>query len=111
MTAGIASAKATAVIGAYISDIAFARLHVGDPGAAGTANGASVTTRMSITWGSAANAQIGITNTPTWSAWGGTAQTITHISLWDLVSGGVFKQAVPLASGVPVTVGGTFTLS
>jgi hypothetical protein len=111
MATGIAAAKANAVLDAYVSDVAFVKLHVGDPGAAGANNAASVTTRMSLTWASASGGQKGITNTPLWSAWAGSNQTITHISLWDLVSAGVFKHSIPLATPVAVTGGGSFTLS
>jgi len=89
----------------------FVQLHVGEPGAAGTANVASVTTRPALTWGASANGSKAITNQPVWAAWAGCSQTITHISQWTASSGGTFKGSAALSTPVAVTAGATITLT
>lgn len=90
----------------------FLQLHTGDPGAAGTANISSFTTRTSVTWASASagsksiSASIQIT-----ASWTGTnGETVTHISLWSAVTGGTFVVSdqlvtpVTMASGQPLNL-------
>jgi hypothetical protein len=89
----------------------FVQLHVGEPGAAGTTNVASVTTRPALTWGASANGLKAITNQPVWAAWAGSSQTITHISQWTAASAGTFKGSAQLATPVAISAGGTLTLT
>jgi hypothetical protein len=89
----------------------FIQAHVGDPGAAGTSNNASVTTRLSLTWGASSNGTKAITNQPAWANWAGTTQTITHVSQWTASSGGTFKGSAPLSTPVLISAGATLTIT
>lgn len=67
----------------------FIALHVGDPGAAGTANASAVTTRRQATMNAASGGQI------TLSSMGGTyamtaTETINNFSVWDASTAGNF---------------------
>ena len=89
----------------------FIQVHVGDPGAAGTTNQASVTTRPGLTWGASVNGTKAITNQPAWANWAGTTQTITHVSQWTASSGGTFKRSDPVANPVVIAAGATLTIT
>ncbi len=67
----------------------YVKLHLGDPGEAGTGNPAAETTRAAVTFG-ACDATTGtVTNdsAATWTAVSAT-EHVTHASLWDASSGG-----------------------
>ena len=90
----------------------YAKLHIGDPGAAGTANPSAVTTRVVITYSAASGGSISITGTaPTWNMTA--TETLSHVSFWDTVgpSGGNFLWSATLASTKSVGSGDTYTLS
>lgn len=72
----------------------YAKLHTGDPGAAGTANASSVTTRYATTWAAAAAGQIAMNNTPEHTL--GATETIAAVSFWDTAgpAGGNFLYSV-----------------
>lgn len=89
----------------------FVRLHLGDPGAAGTSNGSTNTTRVAATFSAAAGGAIALSNTPTWASWANGAETISHISVWDAASAGNFLFSVALTSSKAITNGDTFTLT
>ena len=90
----------------------WAKLHIGDPGAAGTANPSSVVTRQQVTWGTAAAGQIAITNIPSWGTWAGTSpEILTGLSLWDAATLGVFWLSVALPVPVTVVTGTPLTLA
>lgn len=87
----------------------YVKLHVGDPGAAGTTNAAGNTTRQQATFGTAASGgaisntvQVQWTNVST-------LETYSHASLWDAATGGNCLYTGTLPVPVPVNVGGTFT--
>lgn len=102
-----------AVVGrtTYTANAAFfAKLHLGDPGVAGTTNPAAETTRQGCTFGTAATAgAISNTVAATWTAVS-TTETYTHVSFWTAVSGGTFLGADDLSSSAAVTAGDTFTI-
>lgn len=91
----------------------FAKLHIGDPGAAATANVSSVTTRPAITYSAASGGSIAATATfPSWATWAGTSpETVTHISVWDAASAGTFLFSVALTASKVVQTGDTLTLT
>ena len=66
----------------------YARIHTGQPGAAGTANGSSVATRIATTFAAAVAGSISMSNTPEFTLTG--TETITHVSFWDAATGGNF---------------------
>jgi hypothetical protein len=87
----------------------FVKLHIGDPGAAGTANASALTTRQQITWGTPASGSMALA---TLSAFTMTAsETISHISLWDASTAGNFLESAALTSSVPVVSGSTLTFN
>jgi hypothetical protein len=89
----------------------FVQLHVGSPGAAGTANVAGHTTRVAATFGSAPSAG-SISNTVAVSFTSlTTAETQTHVSLWSASSGGTFLGADDLPVSKTVAVGDTHTIA
>lgn len=87
----------------YQNAAVWCKLHIGAPGAAGTANPAGETTRQQATFGSAA-ASRAISNTAL-IEWANvsTTETITHVSLWSASSGGTFLGSDALPSGIAVT--------
>lgn len=91
----------------------FVQVHVGDPGAAGTANPSAVTSRQSATFAApttdGTGRAINLSNTPTFSMTA--TETISHISLWSATSAGTFLQSAALTSSVPVINGSTLTFS
>jgi hypothetical protein len=101
-----AVAKATA----YSEAAIWVKLHLGDPGSAGTTNAAVETTRKQATFGSSA-ASRAISNTAAveWTNVS-TSETYTHISLWDAQSGGNFLGRDDLSSSAAVTAGDTFRI-
>lgn len=90
----------------------FIQLHTGDPGAAGTSNISSFTTRTSLTWSSAAGGSkiisASVTITASWSGTNG--EILTHISLWSAVTAGTFIVSDLLLSPVTMVTGQPLTL-
>ncbi|QFG04609.1 hypothetical protein PBI_KEZIACHARLES14_33 [Mycobacterium phage Keziacharles14] len=70
----------------------YAKMHLGDPGAAGTANASAVTTRVATTFAAAASGSIAINNLPEFTLAG--TETIVSISFWDASTGGNFLYSV-----------------
>jgi hypothetical protein len=88
----------------------WAQLHIGDPGAFGTANPSVVTTRIQVTLTAASGGAVTL-NTVSGS-WTMTAtETISHISIKDASSGGNFLLSGALASSKNVVAGDTLTLT
>jgi len=96
---------------AYTANAAvYVKLHIGDPGAAGTANAAANTTRQQAVFGSAA-ASGAISNTAAieWTSVPNT-ETYTHISCWTASTAGTFLGSDDLSSSAAVTAGDTFRI-
>lgn len=91
----------------------FVQLHTGDPGASGTANVSSVTTRPALNFGAAAaGSQAAIATLPSWATWAGTnGEVVTHISVWGASSGGTFYYSVTLTLPKTVNTGDTLNLT
>lgn len=88
----------------------YVRLHLGDPGAAGTANGSVVATRSQATFAAAANGSIALTGTnPSWSMTA--TESVSHISVWSAASGGDFLWSATLSVTKSVQSGDTLTLT
>lgn len=87
----------------------FIKLHIGDPGSAGTANPSAVTTRQSASFSAAASGAIALSNSPAFSMTA--TETISHISVWSDVSAGNFhwSAALTVAKAVVNTDTLTFT--
>ena len=88
----------------------YVKLHTGDPGAAGTANPAAVTSRSAVTLAAASGGAVALTGTqPSWSMT--TSETISYISIWDNSTGGNFLWSAQLAVAKTVADGDTLTLT
>lgn len=88
----------------------YIRLHVGDPGSAGSANTSAVGTRSQATFAAASGGAIALTGTnPSWSMSG--TETISHISVWDASTGGNFLWSAALSVAKSVQSGDTLTLT
>ena len=87
----------------------FVKLHLGDPGEAGTANPAANTTRQAASW---ANASGGTCTTDAAVTWTNVpnAETYSHISIWDASTAGNHLWNGPLSTPKTVNVGDDFTL-
>lgn len=87
MPTGVLAAEANEDLDALAAEYPWIKLHVGDPGAAGTANPATETDRVQASFGSAA---AGVIATNTETRWNGIAasEDYTHWSGWTASSGG-----------------------
>lgn len=117
MTTGIASSIANSILNAYGRNTAWTqpaafwvKLHLGDPGAAGTTSPAAETTRKQATFSAASG---GSMTTSADLAWTGVAatETVTHVSFWDASTAGTFLGSDDLAASANLTAGGNFTIS
>ncbi len=86
------------------------KLHVGDPGAAGTSNPATETTRKDITTllGASSGGAVTSTGAVTWTAVAG-SEDYTHYSVWSASTGGTCYWTGTITANA-VTAGDTFTL-
>lgn len=88
----------------------YAKLHTGDPGEAGTSNAATETTRQAVTFGASSNGVISLATGGAWTSVS-TAETYSHISLWDNSTAGNCLGSGALAASKTVAVGDNFTLT
>lgn len=116
MAAGVASAIANSMLDAYCRNVAwtqpaafYVKLHTGDPGAAGTSNAATETTRKSATFSAASGGAITTSADLTWTGVAA-SETYSYVSFWDNSSGGTFLGSDALNTPQSVTAGGTFTI-
>lgn len=112
----LAEATRNAMLDAFARNVSYAnaavwvKLHIGDPGAAGTTNAAANTTRQQATFGNAA-ATGAISNTAAveWTAVS-TTEVYSHVSLWTASTAGTFLGSDDLSSTASVTAGDTFRI-
>jgi hypothetical protein len=113
VTAGLSATMAASRLNVYRGTAQPAvavnvKLHIGDPGAAGTANASAVTTRNAATWNAPS---AGAMTLASLTAWAMTAsETVSHLSLWDAATGGNFLESLALTSPVPVISGSSLTV-
>jgi hypothetical protein len=109
-TTGFANALLNTVRGtSFAAPSIWIQLHVGDPGAAQTANLSLVTTRQQATFSAASNGALALASSPApWLMTG--TETLAAISVWSLASGGVPYWTAPLEATQAVNNGDTFTL-
>lgn len=103
------------ILDATLRNVSFAvaavyvKLHIGDPGEAGTANAAGNTTRQAATFAAASggvatsNADITWTNVST-------TETYSYASLWDASTAGNCLWTGPLSAAKAVILGDTFSI-
>lgn len=86
------------------------KLHLGDPGAAGTSNPAAETDRQQASFGAASGGVIATDGDLVWTNVSNT-ETYSHISAWDASTAGNFLFSDDLAASKAVTAGDTFTIA
>ncbi len=116
MALGLSATVANAILDALCRSTAWTepdavhlKLHIGDPGAAGTSNPATNTTRVQVTFGSVASGGA-ISNTVAveWTNVAGT-EDYTHWSAWDAGTGGNFLFSGTMTANA-VVAGDNFSI-
>jgi hypothetical protein len=87
----------------------YVKLHVGDPGANGTANAATETTRKEASFSAASAGTLTSDAALTWTNIAG-SQDATHFTAWDNISAGNFLFSGTVTANA-YTAGDTFTIS
>lgn len=115
MALGMSQYLANAVFNAIGNNTSLAitqcyiKLHIGDPGAAATANVAVETTRKSVSFAAAASGLMTSDAACQWVAVAGT-EDFSHYSAWDSLTVGNFLWS-GLVTAAAVTAGDTFTVA
>ena len=87
----------------------YVKLHVGDPGAAATANAATETTRKEASFSAASSGALTSDAALTWTNISG-SQDATHFSAWDNLTAGNFLFSGTVTANA-YTAGDTFTIA
>ena len=113
MADGVTAANANAALTTWTASASNAQLHTGPPGAAGTGNVSSVTTRPAVTWAAPSGGSVAANGTlPSWNSWAGTnGEVDTDISLWSAPSAGTFEFSAPLSAPVTMDTGDSLALT
>jgi hypothetical protein len=119
VTTGFSSTYADSVLNvrrgtSFTAYTAHAKLHTGDPGAAGTSNASAETTRKALTFAAPSTVSTNRSSTATavsWTSWSAGSETITHISEWDALASGNFMSSGALASSKAVANGDTLSVT
>jgi hypothetical protein len=93
---------------AYSATDVYVKLHIGDPGANGTANAATETTRKSVSFSAASAGGLTSDADLSWESIAG-SEDATFFTVWDNLSAGNFLFSGTVA-GNPYTAGDTFTI-
>jgi hypothetical protein len=115
MATGISSYLANAWLDAVGNNTSFAvgtvyvKLHVGDPGANGTSNAATETTRKAASFAAASTGSIASDADISWTNIAG-SQDATHFTAWDNISAGNFLFSGTVTANA-YNAGDTFTIS
>lgn len=117
MTTGLGSATASGILnelcnsGSWTIPTSFwVRLHIGDPGAAGTANTAVNATRQLASFASAAAGSTTTVADITWTSVS-TTESYSHVAFWDASTGGVLLATDNLEVTRGLTAGDNFTIA
>lgn len=115
MATGLSAYTANKFLDALGNNTSFAvttvyvKLHVGDPGANGTANPATETTRKSVSFAAASGGSIASDASVSWTNIAG-SEDATHFTAWDNETAGNFLFS-GLITGNPYTAGDTLTIA
>lgn len=117
MATGLASGQANAILDSLCRAVSWTapaafcvKLHTGDPGAAGTTNAATETTRKAVTCSAASAGSITNSADIVWTAVS-TSETYSHVSFWSATTAGTFLGSDDLAASKAVIAGDTFTIA
>jgi hypothetical protein len=114
MATGLSSYLANAFLNsvgnatAFSVPTAYVKLHIGDPGANGTANPATETARTAVSFGAAGSGSMANDADVTWTAIAG-SQDATYFTAWDSSTAGNFLFSGTI-SGNAYTAGDTYTI-
>jgi hypothetical protein len=108
MTLGFAAGAANTALDSLITAYPWVKLHVGDPGGAGTANAATETTRKNPSFAAASGASKASSADAVWTSVAG-SEHYTHFSLWSASTAGTFGGSGTVTAS-SVTAGDTFTI-
>ena len=92
----------------YSASNVYVKLHIGDPGSAGTANAATETTRQSVSFSAASSGGLTSDADVSWSNIAG-SENATFFTVWDNLTAGNFLFSGTVA-GNAYTAGDTFTI-
>ena len=92
----------------YSASNVYVKLHIGDPGSAGTANAATETTRKLVSFSTATAGGLTSDADVSWSNIAG-SQDATFFTVWDNLTAGNFLFSGTVA-GNAYTAGDTFTI-
>jgi hypothetical protein len=115
MATGLATATCNSILDAICNATSYSisevwiKLHVGDPGAAGTSNAATETTRKQASFSAAASGAITSDGTLTWTSVAGT-EDFTHYTAWTASTNGTFLFSGTVTASA-VTAGDTFVVA
>jgi hypothetical protein len=109
MAEGFGSAGAGTALDALRTAYTWVKLHVGAPGAAGTANAATETTRKQATWGTTTAGAFSNTAALDWTAVAG-SEDFTHFTAWSASTAGTFGFSGTVTAN-PVTTGDNFSIA
>jgi hypothetical protein len=115
MATGISSYLANAWLDALGNATSFSvttvyvKLHVGDPGAAGTSNPATETTRKSVSFAAASAGALASDAAVTWTNIAG-SQDATHFTAWDSATTGNFLFSGTITANA-YSAGDTYTIA
>jgi hypothetical protein len=88
------------------------KLHTADPGAAGTTAASAETLRKALTWSAASGGSKAIAATlPSWTSWAAGTETISHATVWDNITAGVFLYSFAFTVAKQVTNGDTLNVT
>lgn len=110
MATGFGPAGAGTALDALVAAYPWVKLHIGDPGAAGTTNAATETTRKQATW--AATGVDGVvenSNALTWTSIAG-SQDATHFTAWTASTAGSFGFSGTITAN-GYTAGDTYSVA
>lgn len=117
MATGLGSGTANSILnemcnaGSWTVPTSFwVKLHLGDPGAAGSTSPASNTTRQAASFSSANAGAITTSADVTWTSVSAT-ESYSHVSFWDASTGGTLIATDNLEVTRGVTAGDNFTIA
>lgn len=107
MAEGFGAAGANTALDALLAAYPWIKLHTGAPGAAGTTNPATETTRKQASWTAASSGAASNSGALTWTNVAG-SEDFTHFTAWTASTAGTFGFSGTVSANA-VTAGDTFT--
>lgn len=109
MATGLIAAEANSILDALGAEFSWVQLHIGDPGAAGTANVATETDRIQATWAAASGGTMSNSAALEWTTVAG-SEDYTHFTVWTASTLGSFGFSGTVTANA-VTANDTFTIA